>query len=91
MRWFDDISLTCKEATLLIVKKQGKGITWKERLQMHLHLLLCAVCRLFYKQTTLLDKHFHEVCRHDDLLPYVKMDEHKKQELIRKLTEVSGS
>ena len=87
MSWLNKIVLTCQEATLLMVKKQENAATLKEKIQMHLHLLFCAICRLFFKQTNMLDKHFHDISSNDELLPEVKMDEQKKAELQNKLSE----
>jgi hypothetical protein len=47
--------ITCKEATMIIVKKAELNVTFSERLRLFLHLLICQYCRLFEKQNKIID------------------------------------
>ena len=51
----------CKEATILLQKKQQRQISVAERCRLFFHLLLCKACRLFAKQSALIDKHLHDL------------------------------
>jgi hypothetical protein len=79
------IKVTCKEATLLMVKHQAHATGLKEKVQMCFHLLICRFCRLFFKQTSLLDEELKTTAINDDLLPEVKMSDEKKSALQEKL------
>ncbi len=52
------IFISCKDATLLTCKKQENAISFKERIQLKIHLFICTVCALFYKQTNLIHEQF---------------------------------
>lgn len=75
------ILLTCKEATLLISKRQHNATTLKEKFQLQLHLLVCKVCSLFNKQSNLLHKHMTEVHGNDQELHFLELDASKKSNL----------
>lgn len=38
---------TCKEATRLVLESHDRGLSWRERLGMRLHLLFCNACARF--------------------------------------------
>ncbi len=48
--------MTCKEATEASVRKSQGRVSFKERLDVALHLLACKYCRLFAKQQAWLDQ-----------------------------------
>jgi predicted anti-sigma-YlaC factor YlaD len=37
--------LTCKETTELVSKEVDDGLSFKERVDMRLHLMMCSACR----------------------------------------------
>ena len=41
---------TCKEATRLVLESHDRGLSWRERLGVRLHLLLCDACTRFAQQ-----------------------------------------
>jgi hypothetical protein len=47
--------ISCKEATMIVVKKAEINVTFSERLILFLHLLICQYCRLFEKQNKIID------------------------------------
>lgn len=49
------LKLTCKEATLLIIKEKGQ-LTFSEFIKMKLHLFICKYCTLFLKQNKILNQ-----------------------------------
>jgi hypothetical protein len=48
--------ISCKEATMIVVKKAEIKVTFSERLKLFLHLIICQYCRLFEKQNKIIDK-----------------------------------
>lgn len=75
------ILLTCKDATLLICKKQEDAITFKERIQLKFHLLVCKICSLFNIQSNQIHQHLQKMNRETDNLPMIQLDENKKNAL----------
>ena len=51
--------LTCKEVTHLVSESLERSLSVKERLRLRLHFLVCAGCRNFRSQMTLL----RQACR----------------------------
>jgi len=45
---------TCKQASKLISLSLDRPLSWSEKLQLKLHLLICTACRRFKKQLILL-------------------------------------
>jgi hypothetical protein len=48
--------LSCKRATYLAVKREEKGLNFKERIQLWYHYRLCYVCKVWEDQSALLGK-----------------------------------
>lgn len=42
--------LSCKEVSLLISQSYDARLTWRQRLAVRLHLLICEACSRFAKQ-----------------------------------------
>jgi hypothetical protein len=42
--------LSCKEVTHLVSRSLDRRLTWRERLGLQVHLLLCEGCRHFVRQ-----------------------------------------
>lgn len=49
--------INCKEASILSTKKAEGMITFKERILLFFHVKMCAMCKLFDKQSQFLSKH----------------------------------
>lgn len=45
---------TCKQASKLISMSLDRPLSWSEKVQLKLHLLICTPCRRFKKQLKLL-------------------------------------
>ena len=48
--------LSCQKATELIEKKLYFRLSFKEKLQLKIHKLMCEACQRYEKQSELLDK-----------------------------------
>lgn len=73
------IIYNCRHATLLIEKKQLERLTIREKMELKLHLAGCSVCRLFQRQSIMINKKirslFQASARKEDVLE----DEYKKK------------
>jgi len=50
------IAYNCKKATLLIEKKQITDLTLREKMELKIHLAGCSVCRIFEKQSIMINR-----------------------------------
>ena len=48
--------ISCKEATYFIDKKQGGKLTFKQKLDLKVHLLICSICKAYDKQSSAFSK-----------------------------------
>jgi len=48
--------ITCEEAAHICNRKQYREASWKERLQLYLHILICKACASFSRKNTQLTK-----------------------------------
>lgn len=51
----NNINLSCKEATRLMVQREFEPLTISQRLRLNLHLVMCTCCRRFRVQSTVLN------------------------------------
>lgn len=50
------LHIDCKTATKMIAQKEEGKLSLKQRIQLIIHLFICKVCALFYKQNKVLVK-----------------------------------
>ncbi len=48
--------LTCREAAVLVSANQDRELRWPERLQLRLHLVICAMCRRYAREIDFLSR-----------------------------------
>ena len=41
---------TCKEATALVIAREDRVLSWRDRLALRLHMAICAACPTFERQ-----------------------------------------
>ncbi len=59
--------ITCDEATAICDKSQYGEATFKEKVQLNIHLLICKICKLYSKQNSFLTRIYKgkaTECRH---------------------------
>lgn len=61
MGWYNRLRNNCKKATFLIDKKKLESIHPVQQIELHIHLAGCSFCRLYDKQSQLIDKMAREV------------------------------
>jgi DNA replication initiation complex subunit (GINS family) len=59
--------ISCKEATLLIEKKQAAKLSLKERLQLRFHNFICKACAQYGIQSAWIDKMLKNMHTQDQL------------------------
>ncbi len=48
--------ISCKQSTEWVIKKEHKKLSIKENLQLLSHMAICSFCRLFQKQSSVINK-----------------------------------
>lgn len=83
------IAYNCQKATLLIEKEQLAGLTTREKVELRLHLAGCSVCKIFQRQSILINKQvkslFHLAKQKEHVLGdgYKKTLQEKIEEKLR--------
>lgn len=50
------LMISCKDATMITIKKAEISVPFYDRLRLFIHLIICQYCRLFEKQNKIIDK-----------------------------------
>ena len=80
------IAYNCHKATLLIEKKQLARLTLREKMELKIHLAGCSVCKLFERQSILINKQMKNLFQ-SSLQKNHALDERYKKELQEKIDE----
>ena len=76
----------CRQATYLIEKRQIGKITLREKVQLQVHLYGCSVCKLFSKQSVMINTVIKQVFK-SNTPPTLKLDEKFKKQLQHKIQD----
>jgi hypothetical protein len=80
------IVYNCKQATFLIEKKLIDRLTFRETIELRIHLYGCSVCRVFDKQSRMINTMVQQFFRSSDNLS-IRLDDNFKQELQHRIEE----
>jgi len=80
------IQYNCREATYLIEKRQHVRLTIKERLHLVIHLSGCSVCRLFQRQSRMINRVVKRMFA-DAAADERKLDDDVKREMQDRINE----
>jgi hypothetical protein len=80
------IIYNCRHATYLIEKRQFTALTLKERLHLVIHLSGCSVCRLFQRQSRLINRLVRGLFHFADP-EHRKLDDKFKREMQERINE----
>ena len=80
------IIYNCKQATFLIEKKALGKISFKEMIELRIHLYGCSFCRLYKKQSRIINEMVQELFR-SSIKDDVKLDDGFKKELQERIEE----
>jgi hypothetical protein len=86
MSYLKKIIHNCKQATYLIEKKSAGKISFRENLELRIHLLGCGFCRLFNKQSAVINKMVRELFT-SSAGPGIHLDDDFKKELQQRIEE----
>jgi hypothetical protein len=75
-----DIQYNCKQATFLIEKKLIGKLTFREVIELRIHLAGCSVCKLFDKQSQVINAMVKQLF-HSSTPPEIRLDDEYKKEL----------
>jgi hypothetical protein len=78
------IAYNCRKATLLIEKKQLDGLSLREKLELKIHLAGCIVCRVFERQSILINRMVHDLL-YSPKVTGLKLDEKYKKQLQERI------
>ena len=81
-----DIQYNCKQATYLIEKRMLDKITFREAIELRIHLAGCSVCKLFDKQSHLINKMVRQLFKPANVAG-IKLDDTYKQQLHDRIEE----
>jgi ribosomal protein S3AE len=80
------IIYNCKQATFLIEKRMVGRITFRESIELRIHLMGCSVCKLYNKQTHKIHEMVHQLF-HSSMNREVKLDDSFKKGLQERIEE----
>ncbi|MBE9461723.1 hypothetical protein ACFP1I_30880 [Dyadobacter subterraneus] len=78
------IIYNCRQATFLIEKKQVRKLTFRESVELRIHLTGCSVCRVFQKQSVMINRMVKNLI-HDSQKKDRKLDDAFKRDLQDKI------
>jgi len=86
MRKRRKIATDCEKATFLIEKSESGLLSFRENLELHIHLAGCSVCRIFQQQSRLINVMAKNIFKMS-AAGEAKLDKQFKQELQENIEE----
>ncbi len=80
MNQLKKIQYNCKQATFLIEKRQLSKLTFREVIELRIHLAGCSVCKLYDKQSQMITAMVKQLFDHSNKNE-IKLDDSYKKEL----------
>ena len=80
------IQYNCKQATLLLEKKIYQPLSFREVIELRIHLAGCSVCRLYGKQSAMINDMVQQLFKDSESGNY-KLDDGFKKELQLRIEE----
>ena len=75
--------ITCEQASFLIDKEQYTPLSFREKMDLKMHLLTCKFCRLYKVESHFINNEIKKVFTFNEL--EVNLSEEQKQRIIDKL------
>jgi len=79
MNHLKKIIYNCKQATYLIEKKSIKRLSFRETIELRIHLFGCSFCRIYSKQSRVINDMVQELFRSSMQSGYRLNDDFKKE------------
>jgi hypothetical protein len=86
MSYLKKIIYNCKQATYLIEKKSIKRLSLREAVELRIHLFGCSFCRIFNKQSHVINNMVKELFK-SAMQPNPRLDDNFKKELQERIEE----
>lgn len=86
MNYLKRIIYNCKQATFLIEKRSASKLTFREVFELRVHLLGCSFCRIYKKQSRIINEMVQELFR-SSMQADRKLDDKFKKELQVRIEE----
>jgi ATP-dependent Clp protease adapter protein ClpS len=83
------ISTNCEKATFLIEKQQATKLSFTEILFLKVHLAGCSVCRIYKRQSVIINQLTHKLF-HASANSQSKLDDESKKEMQHRMDEKLG-
>jgi hypothetical protein len=80
------IIYNCKQATFLIEKKSISRLSFRETIELRIHLYGCSFCRLYKKQSRIINDMVQELFR-KSMSQGIKLDDSFKKQLQERIEE----
>lgn len=80
------IQYNCRKATMLIEKKLISGLSFREKIELRIHLATCSVCRTFEHQSGIINKMVHNLFNATDSKD-IRLDDEFKQGLQHRIED----
>jgi hypothetical protein len=80
------IIYNCRQATLLIEKKQLNKLTIREQVELRIHLVGCSFCRLYDSQSHIINAMVQQLF-HNSTNSGIRLDDNFKKELQERIEE----
>ena len=86
MSYLKKIIYNCKQATFLIDKKATSRLSLREMIELRIHLYGCSFCRIYKKQSRMINEMVQELFR-SSMQADRKLDDNFKKELQVRIEE----
>lgn len=87
MSYFKKVIYNCKQATLLIEKKQLTQLSFRETIELRIHLTGCDMCRLYRKQSQVINTMVQQLFKASVQSGNLSLDDDFKKELQDRIEE----
>lgn len=87
MRKERKIANNCEKATFMIEKKKSGTISFTENLELKIHLAGCEMCRIYQRQSKVIDKVAFTIFNKSTDRELNKLEDHFKKELQETIKE----
>jgi molybdopterin-biosynthesis enzyme MoeA-like protein len=76
--------ISCNEATQMIVFGEHEKLTWKQKIVLQIHLLLCSVCKHFQRQSSQINQLLKQIQEKEIAV----MSSAKKEEITLEIKKI---
>jgi len=80
------IQYNCRQATCLIEKRQITRLSFREAIELRIHLAGCTMCKLYRKQSLIINTMVQQLF-HDSMKKELHLDDSFKKELQDRIEE----